>query len=122
MPTPSSSTPNLPAPVTPDRGVHARPANVLVRDVVRHARYQLSGIERMLRVPYDLLNPVGPVQLHDGLITYLQGGELRNGRVAEAELADARPGERVLLRLPPTQNEEEWWLCEVEEVDGVAAD
>ena len=118
MPTPSTgrSAPSTKADVL------TRTSSILVRDVVRHGRYRLAGDERMLRVPYDLLSPVGPVQLRDELITYLQDGELRNGRTAEAQLRDARPGERVLIRLPPTSREDEWWLCEVEEVDGVNAD
>jgi hypothetical protein len=101
------------------------PHVVTVRDVVRHRRYDLSGGERMLRVPYDLLNPVGPVRYEGELITYLQDGELRNGDAAEHALADAHPGERVLLRLPEgarPPNASEWWLCEVEAIDGVEED
>jgi hypothetical protein len=100
---------------------------VTVRDVVRHRRYDLSGGERMLRVPYDLLSPVGPVRCEGGLITYLQFGELRNGQVSEGELRDASAGERVLLRLPADDggaapDADEWWLCEVEAIDGVEED
>jgi hypothetical protein len=99
---------------------------VTVRDVVRRRRHDLSGGERMLRVPYDLLSPVGPVRCEGDLITYLQFGELRNGQVSEGELRDAHAGERVLLRLPEESGAvpeaDEWWLCEVEAVDGVEED
>jgi hypothetical protein len=35
-------------------------------------------------------------------------------------LKDRHPGERVLLRLDASSPDEEWWLCEVVSVDGVA--
>ena len=89
---------------------------VIVRDVVRKSRHVVPGTRAMLRVPYDLLRPQGPVLYRDEMITYSKGGETCLGRTAPAPLADARPGERVLLRLPPAQDEREWWLCEVEEV------
>ena len=98
---------------------------VTVRDVVRHRRYDLPTNERMLRVPYDLLSPIGPVRYEGDLITYLQDGELRNGAVAEGTLVDAQPGEFVLLRLPEDTRPapaHEWWLCEVEANDGLEED
>jgi hypothetical protein len=98
---------------------------ITVRDVVRHRDHDLPGGEHMLRVPYDLFHPIGPVRFERGFITYLQDGELRNGQVAEAELSDAHPGERVLLRLPDERgiiDANEWWLCEIEAVDGVDED
>ena len=95
---------------------------VKVRDVVRHHVYQLSGSEPMLRVPYDLFNPVGPVQLRGDLIQYLQAGEVRTGNTAPGTLRESHPGERVLVQPPSPKGESEWWLCEVIEVDGVAAD
>ena len=70
----------------------------------------------MLRVPYDLFRPEGPARYEGEMIEYLQAGEVRLGRTAPAPVANAHPGERVLLRLPPTEHDNEWWLCEVEEV------
>jgi hypothetical protein len=99
-----------------------RTRTIKVKDVVRHATYELGPDETMLRVPYDLFDPPGPIQYNDDLITYVQSGEVRTGRAAAAQLGDARPGERVLLRIPPCETPREWWLCEVLEVDGVAAD
>ena len=95
---------------------------VKVRDVVGHGVYQLSGAEPMFRVPYDLFNPVGPVQLRGDLIHYLQAGEVRTGNTAPGTLGESRPGERVLVQLPSAKAGREWWLCEVTEVDGVAVD
>jgi hypothetical protein len=88
---------------------------VLVRDVVRQRLHELPPSERMLRVPYDLFNPVGPVRLEDGLILYMQGGQIHTGRFAESTLGDAHPAERVLLRLQDEAAEgHQWWLCEVQ--------
>jgi hypothetical protein len=103
---------------TPASSPHARiPAiAVLVRDLVRNAHHELPGDKPMLRVPYDLFRAEGPARYDGEMIRYLQAGEERLGRTAPAPLADARPGERVLLRLPPTENGNEWWLCEIEEV------
>ena len=89
---------------------------VSVRDLARKVRHDLSGDEPMLRVPYDLLTPEGPVRYANRMITYLQGGKERLGRAAPAPLADARPGERVLIRLSPRDAGDDWWLCEVVEV------
>jgi hypothetical protein len=90
--------------------------SVVVRDLTRNARHELPGHKPMLRVPYDLVQPEGPAEYGEGMIKYLQGGEVRLGRTAPAPLADAHPGERILLRLPPCKNYKQWWLCEVEEV------
>jgi hypothetical protein len=88
---------------------------ISVRDVARHIHHEMAPGERMLRVPYDLFNPVGPVTLRDGLITYLQAGESHTGSTAEATLADGHPGERVLLRFQDgTSESDEWWLCQIE--------
>jgi hypothetical protein len=95
---------------------------IRVRDVVRKGVYDLDGGEPMFRVPYDLFNPVGPVQMRGDLIHYLQAGEMRTGTKAPGTLGDAHPGERVIVQLPPAKAENEWWLCEVMEVDGVAVD
>ena len=105
---------------TPEPSPHD--TTITIRDVVRHGSYQLSGTEPMLRVPYDLFNPVGPVQVRGDLIHYLQSGEVRTGRTAPGVLGDARPGERVLVQLPQSKSQNEWWLCEIVAVDGVEAD
>jgi hypothetical protein len=91
------------------------PLPILVRDVVRRRLHEILPSERMLRVPYDLFNPMGSVIVRDGMITYLQGVELRTGRTAEAALDDSHPGERVLLRLQDgVSDSDEWWLCEIQ--------
>jgi hypothetical protein len=94
--------------------------HVHVRDVVRKHEVDLPASEVALRVPYDLFNPTGPVLLKGDLINYLQSGVLRTGRAVSAQLGDTRPGERVLVRLPPLHAENEWWLCEVTAVDDIA--
>jgi hypothetical protein len=55
------------------------------------------------------------------LVDWLQGGVIRSARVTPAVLGDCHPGERVLLHLLPHASEDEWWLCEVDAVDGVTA-
>jgi hypothetical protein len=95
---------------------------IRVRDVARDGVYDLGPDEPVLRGPYDLFNPVGPVRRRGALIDWLEAGVIRSARAASAMLGDTQPGERVLLRLPPRPNEDDWWLCEVEAVDGVAAD
>jgi hypothetical protein len=94
---------------------------IRVRDVTREAVHQLSPQEPALRGPYELFNPVGAVRRHADLAEYLQGGLLRTGRIVETKLGETKPGERVLVRLPPKASDDEWWLCEVEAIDGVAA-
>jgi hypothetical protein len=94
---------------------------VRVRDVVRQGVYELGPDEPILRGPYDLFSPVGPVRRRGVLIDWLEAGVIRSSRAASAALGDTHPGERVLLRLLPRENEDDWWLCEVEAVDGVAA-
>ncbi len=93
---------------------------VHVRDVVRNATHRLPRECAMLRVPYELFRPSGVVRVHDGVATYTSRGEVATGRVAPGALSDAQPGERVLVQLPPSI-EGEWWLCEIEEANGVAA-
>jgi hypothetical protein len=99
-----------------------RARTIKIMDIVRRTTLELGPGETMLRVPYDLFNPPGPVQVKDDLISYVQSGEVRTGRAVQAKLGDARPGERVLLRLEPCETPHEWWLCEIVEVEGVAAD
>jgi hypothetical protein len=96
---------------------------IRLRDVVRHGVYQLGPDVPILRGPYELFDPVGPVRRRGALIDYLQGGVVRSARVAPASLGDTHPGERVLVRLSEmTEAEDEWWLCEVMAVNGVQAD
>jgi hypothetical protein len=97
------------------------PRVIRVRDVARDGVYDLGPDEPILRGPYDLFNPIGPVRRRGALIDWLQAGVIRSARAASGSLGDAHPGERVLVRLPPQTTEDDWWLCEVESVDGVAA-
>jgi hypothetical protein len=97
------------------------PHVIRVRDVVRGGVYEFGPDEPVLRGPYELLNPIGPIRQRGSLVDYLQGNVIRSGRAAPTTLGDCHPGERVLLRLAPLTAEDEWWLCEVEAVDGIAA-
>ncbi|MDP9035307.1 MAG: hypothetical protein M3O50_10910 [Myxococcota bacterium] len=92
---------------------------IRVRDVVRGDIHELGPDQRMLRGSYDLFQPKGAVRAREGLIEWLEGGTVRTSRVAPAPLGEARPGERVLVSLPP-HSEDEWWLCDVQAVDGLA--
>jgi hypothetical protein len=94
---------------------------IRIRDVVRGGVYELGPHEPILRGPYELFNPVGPALRRGALIDWLQDGVIRSARVAPAVLGDVQPGERVLLHLAPYASEDEWWLCDVDAVDGVAA-
>jgi hypothetical protein len=96
------------------------PHVIRVRDVDRGGVYELGPDVPMLRGPYELFQPIGAVRRRGELVDWLQGNVIRSGRAAPSTLGDAHPGERVLLRLVPPADEE-WWLCEVEAVDGVAA-
>jgi hypothetical protein len=93
---------------------------IRVRDVVRNATHEASPDEPILRVPYDLFRPAGAVHRHGELVDWHQGENLRSGRVAAGVLRTAEVGERVLIQIDPGDTEDEWWLCEVEAVDGVA--
>ncbi len=97
------------------------PQVIRVRDVVRGALYDFGADRPMMRVPYDVFLPVGPVHRREALVDWVEANVIRSARVAEGLLGDAHPGERVLLRLPPGASDDEWWLCDVEAVDGVAA-
>jgi hypothetical protein len=97
------------------------PRAIRVRDVARRGVHTLGPDEPILRVPYDLFHPVGAVQRRGELVDWLEGGVIRSARYATTTLGDAHPGERVLLRLPPQDAPDEWWLCDIEAVDGVAA-
>jgi hypothetical protein len=93
---------------------------IRVRDIARSRIHDLGPREPMLRGPYDLFDPHGPVHRHGELVDWIQSGVVWIARVAPADLGEAQPGERVLLRLPPLASEDEWWLCEVVEADGLA--
>jgi hypothetical protein len=94
---------------------------IRVRDVARHEVYDCTPDEAVLRGPYELFQPKGPVRLRpDGLVEWEEGLGTRSARVAGAVLGDTHPGERVLIRLPPRVSEE-WWLCEIQAIDGVVA-
>ncbi len=97
------------------------PSVIRVRDVARRGIYDLGPDEPMLRGPYELFDPVGPVRRRGVLVDWLQAGVIRSARVVASTLGTANPGERVLVHLPPHASEDEWWLCEVEAVDGLTA-
>jgi hypothetical protein len=97
------------------------PHVIRVRDVVRDGVYDFGPDEPALRGPYELFNPIGPVRQRGALVDFLQGNVIQSARVAPTTLGECHPGERVLMRLVPLTAEDEWWLCEVESVDGVAA-
>ena len=90
---------------------------IRVRDIARDGKYELGPKEPILRVPYDLFHPNGAVRQSGQLVTWSDEGTVRHARVAAAELGDTQPGQRVLLHLPPNV-EGEWWLCDVEAIDG----
>ena len=64
--------------------------------------------------------PVGPVQMLGDVAAWTEGGVEKTGRVVSARLGETHPGERVLLHLD-SERDDEWWLCEVEAVDGEEA-
>ena len=97
----------------------ARQIHVL--DIARSATHVLGPTEPTLRGPYELFRPVGPVQRRGDLVEWTEGELRRTARAIETVLGETHPGERVLLRLPPLDAPDEWWLCEVQAVDGVAA-
>jgi hypothetical protein len=94
---------------------------VRVRDVVRGSTHELGANEPALRGSYDLFYPTGPAPVReDGLVEWYAGRTMRVSRVAPTPLGRVTVGERVLLRLDPIP--EQWWLCDVEAVDGVSGD
>jgi len=94
------------------------PQVIRVRDVARAGVYELGPNEPILRGTYELFQPIGPARRRGSLVDWVQARVLRSCRVVPGALGDAHPGERVLVRLPPTEPKYEWWLCEVEAVDG----
>jgi hypothetical protein len=97
---------------------------IRVRDIAREGMYEFGPEEPILRGPYDLFQFPSEKAIHrrGEMVDWLvPGGEVRSGRVAPASLGDVSPGERVLVKLPPGETgDEDWWLCEIESVDGVA--
>jgi hypothetical protein len=89
---------------------------IRVRDVVRGDVVEFGPEEPALRGSYDLFGPGGPVRLHEGLAEWFVDEGVRTSRVASATLGDVHPGERVLVRVDAG---DEWWLCDVEAIDGV---
>jgi hypothetical protein len=89
---------------------------IRLRDVARNATYERGPDEPILRVPYELFQPIGAVRRRGSLVDWLEGAVIRSGRAVAGVLRDTDPGERVLLRLD--EDAEEWWLCEVESVIG----
>jgi hypothetical protein len=97
------------------------PNVIRVRDVSRDAKYDLGPDVPVLLVPYELFQPIGAVRRRGGLVDWLQGDVIRSGRAVEGVLGTAQPGERVLLRIDEESSaDDEWWLCEIEAVNGVA--
>jgi hypothetical protein len=90
---------------------------VVVRDVVRGGLYELDPAEVALRVAYDLFHPAGAVLVEGDHAEWIEGEAVHVSRVAEAALGEVTPGERVLVRVGLG---DEWWLCDVEAVEGVA--
>jgi hypothetical protein len=97
------------------------PQVIRVHDVARDGVYELGPDEPILRGPYELFNPVGAVRRRGSLVDWVQAGVIRSARAVPALLGEAHPGERVLLKLPPRESPDDWWLCEVEAVDGATA-
>jgi hypothetical protein len=94
---------------------------IRIVDVVRNGVYDLGPEAKVLRVAYDMFHPTGLVRQNGDTVEWLEGQTIRSSRFVESTLGQCRPGERVLARLPPYASGDEWWLCDVESVDGVAA-
>lgn len=107
---------------------------IRIRDIARAGLYELGPHEPVLRVPHDIgtfapKGAVHPVHEHPDLVEWEEDvkwageGRLRQVRVAPAELGDTQPGQRVLVHLPPSDedteaSQDDWWLCDVEAIDG----
>jgi nucleotide-binding universal stress UspA family protein len=98
------------------------PHVIRIRDVVRGTTYEMSPDQQALRVPYELLHPEGAVRVEGASLEWAEGQTLRRADFAEALLGDCHPGERVVVQLTPEDPEAQWWLCDVEAVDGMMAD
>jgi hypothetical protein len=97
------------------------PQSIRIRDIARGQVYERGPGEPALRGPYELFRPTGAVRRRGNLVDYLQGNVIRSGRVVPTVLGETQPGERVLVKLPPAAREDQWWLCDVEAVDGIEA-
>ena len=95
------------------------PARIRVQDVARRGVYEFGPEEPVMRGPYDLFHPAGAVHRRGPLVEWREGDQPRTARVVGSTLGTTHPGERVLVRLPPRADDDEWWLCEVQSVDGV---
>jgi hypothetical protein len=98
-----------------------QPRVIRIRDIARHGVHELGPNVAVLRGPYNLFNPVGPARVHGNMVDWLHGTTLDTARVVPGRLGDVHPGERVLVQIPPLDSPDEWWLCDVEAVNGVAA-
>jgi len=96
------------------------PNSIQIRDVVRNTTFERGPDEPVLLVPYDLFKPAGAVHKHGELVDWQQGDATKSGRAVPELLKNTSPGERVLMRLDANAPVEEWWLCEIVSVDGVA--
>jgi hypothetical protein len=96
------------------------PNSIRIRDVVRNGTFERGPDEPVLLVPYELFQPKGPVRKHGDLVDWRTGETDHSGRAVPGVLKNTHPGERVLMRLDANSPDEEWWLCEVVSVEGVA--
>jgi hypothetical protein len=94
--------------------------SIRIRDVVHDAMFERSPDEQVLLVPYDLFQPTGAVHKRGELVDWQQGPTQKNGRTVPSLLGNTQPGQRVLMRLDSAAPADEWWLCEIVSVDGVA--
>jgi hypothetical protein len=99
------------------------PQVIHVRDIARSRTLEFGPDVPVLRGPYELFKPDGPVRRHGETVEWKDAGTPKFGRVVQAAMKDVHPGERVLVCIspPPGSDSQEcdWWLCEVEAVDGV---
>jgi hypothetical protein len=105
---------------------------IRIRDIARAGTYELGPHEPILLVPHDVgvFTPNGAVHAvreHPDLVEWAEEGNWqetwRQARVSPAELGETQPGQRVLVHLPASDedteaSENDWWLCDVEAVDG----
>jgi len=96
------------------------PNSIRIRDVVRKTTFERAPDEPVLLVPYELFQPAGAVHKRGELVDWQQGGANKSGRAVSSVLKATQPGERVLMRIDTNAPAEEWWLCEIMSVDGVA--
>jgi hypothetical protein len=96
---------------------------IRIRDIVRGLTRDFGPDEPILRASSDLVLPGGPIQIRsDGLAEWFKHDVPHGSRVAGALLGSVLVGERVLLRLDASEPADRWWLCDVEEVDGIAGE